>query len=78
MHRKTLVAEPHLHTLAQQVFSCEFCEISKNTFSYRTPPVAASGHSKICPKHYLLMIAIESFRYFKTLTDERSHTSDYI
>ena len=24
------------------VFSCEFCEISKNTFSYRTPPVAAS------------------------------------
>ena len=30
-------------TLAQ-VFSCEFCEISKNTFSYRTPPVAASGY----------------------------------
>ena len=28
-------------TLAQ-VFSCEFCEISKNTFSYRTPPVVAS------------------------------------
>ena len=27
-------------TLAQ-VFSCEFCEISKNAFSYRTPPVAA-------------------------------------
>ena len=26
-----------------QVFSCEFCEISKNTFSYRTPPLAASG-----------------------------------
>ena len=25
-----------------QVFSCEFCEISKNTFSYRTPPLAAS------------------------------------
>ena len=25
------------------VFSCEFCEISKNTFPYRTPPVAASG-----------------------------------
>ena len=29
-------------TLAQ-VFSCEFCEISKNTFFYRTPLVAASG-----------------------------------
>ena len=28
-------------TLAQ-VFSCEFCEISKNTFSYRTTLVAAS------------------------------------
>ena len=25
-----------------QVFSCEFCEISKNTFSYRTPKVAGS------------------------------------
>ena len=25
-----------------QVFSCEFCEISQNTFSYRLPPVAAS------------------------------------
>ena len=24
------------------VFSCEFCETSKNTFSYRTPQVAAS------------------------------------
>ena len=26
-----------------QVFSCEFCGISKNTFFYRTPLVAASG-----------------------------------
>ena len=25
-----------------QVISCEFCEISKNTFFYRTPPVATS------------------------------------
>ena len=24
------------------MLSCEFCEISKNTFCYRTPPVAAS------------------------------------
>ena len=29
-------------TLAQ-VFSCEFCEIFKNTVFYRTPPVATSG-----------------------------------
>ena len=28
-------------------FSCEFCEISKNTFSYRTPPVAASERWEI-------------------------------
>ena len=27
-----------------RVFSCEFCEISKNTFFYRTFPVAASGN----------------------------------
>ena len=26
-----------------QVFSCEFCEIFKNSFFYRTPPLAASG-----------------------------------
>ena len=25
-----------------QVFSCEFCQISKSTFLHRTPPVAAS------------------------------------
>ena len=26
------------------MFSCEFCEIFKNTFFYRAPPVAASEH----------------------------------
>ena len=31
-------------TLAQ-VFSCEFCEIFKNNFCYRTPPVAASDET---------------------------------
>ena len=25
----------------KQMFPCEFCEIFKNTFSYRIPPVAA-------------------------------------
>ena len=29
-----------------QVFSCEFCEISKNIFCYRTPPVAAPIYKK--------------------------------
>ena len=28
-----------------QVFSCEFCEISKNTFFHRTPLVAASDNT---------------------------------
>ena len=28
--------------IVAQVFSCEFCEISWNSFSYRVPPVAAS------------------------------------
>ena len=47
IHRKTPVPESQAcnfikkETLAQ-VFSCEFCEISKNTFLYRTPLVSAS------------------------------------
>ena len=45
-------------TLAQ-VFSCEFCEISKNTFCYRTPPVAASDNLKLIfcmyELHYLVI-----------------------
>ena len=33
-------------TLAQ-IFSCEFCEISKNNFSYRAPSVAKKSISKL-------------------------------
>ena len=29
-------------TKTEKCFPMNFCEISKNTFSYRTPPVAAS------------------------------------
>ena len=29
-----------------QVFSCEFCEISTNTFSYKIPPATASVSQK--------------------------------
>ena len=36
-------------TLAQ-VFFREFCDIAKNTYSYRTPPVAASGEKKHFPR----------------------------
>ena len=31
--------------LQHKVFSCEICKVFKNTFFYRTPPVAASGKS---------------------------------
>ena len=44
-----------------QVFSCEFCKISGNTFSYRTPPVAASvkareASRKIWESHKIFVI----------------------
>ena len=42
IHRKTIVPEPLKKETLEQVFSCEFCVISKNTFSYRTHLVAAS------------------------------------
>ena len=35
------------------MFSCEFCEISKNTFSYRIAPVFAS------PKEMLVKVSAE-------------------
>ena len=38
-----------IKTLAQ-VFSCEFCEISQNTFFYRTPLVAASDSSPLATR----------------------------
>ena len=44
-------------TLAQ-VFPCEFCEISRNSFSYRTPPMAASSFSGI----YSAVVTTEPFR----------------
>ena len=40
-------------------FSCEFCEISKNTLLHRTPLVAASIHNiKICRSAVLFIIFI--------------------
>ena len=42
-------------TLAQ-LFSCEFCEISKNTLSYRTPPAAASAISCTQPSTFLSLL----------------------
>ena len=37
-------------TLAQ-MFSCEFCEISKNIFFYRTPHVAAFARNELCSEY---------------------------
>ena len=51
-------------TLAQ-VFSSEYCENFKNTFSYRTPPVATSG--KIRTKS--LKLAKFQFQLFLTTVD---------
>ena len=57
-------------TLAQ-VFSCEFCEIFKNTFSYVTPPMAASEglifllvflhKDSICPLKFRSILIPKSF-----------------
>ena len=44
-------------TLAQ-LFSCEFCEISKNTLSYRTPLVATSIISKGTVTFLLLLLLL--------------------
>ena len=51
MHRKGPVPKPLFikkETLAQ-TFSCKFCGTFKNTFIYRTPPLAASGLIHISP-----------------------------
>ena len=40
-----------------QVLSCEFCEISKNTFSYRTSPVAASANHEMFLVTMLLKVS---------------------
>ena len=47
-------------TLAQ-VFSCGFCEISKNSFSYRARPVAASG---LLQKKFIFLPDLNYFHYF--------------
>ena len=46
-------------TLAQGFF-WEFCEISKNTFCYRTPPVAAS----VCCRRKVPAVKIEKLKAF--------------
>ena len=40
-------------------FSCESCKISKNTFSYRTFPVAASVNKIFQNANWLLLVAFD-------------------
>ena len=46
-----------------QVFPCEFCEISKNTLSYRTHPVAASVFKRFLSTCEWLLLAVLTIRY---------------
>ena len=50
------------NTLAQ-VFSCEFCENSNNTFYYRTPLVAASKVKAKRPLSHISKLASDRFCY---------------
>ena len=71
------------------MFSCEFCEISKNIFSYRTTPVAASESKNIVARimTYMLYICVffeenfffahdanDAFHIFVILTRKRIET----
>ena len=42
------------------MFSCEFCDISKNIFSYKTPPVGAFFENKNHKKMEMNITVIKS------------------
>ena len=50
-------------TLAQ-LFSCDFCEISKNTFPYRTPLVTASEKYNLPCQALLIILSVNSAGLF--------------
>ena len=60
-------------TLAQ-VFSCEFCEIFKTTFFYRTPLVAAS----VISFTVVIINGLEYLYHHKTLPDTTTLTTSII
>ena len=43
-----------------QVFSFEFCEVSNNAFSYRTPPLSASDISTFLIKDFEKFLSMEN------------------
>ena len=60
-----------IETLAH-VFSCEFCEISENTFFYRTPLVAASERLPLLKRK----VSFLTFKYPKfTMTEWFYHVT---
>ena len=54
-----------------QVFSCEFCDISKNTFLYRTPLVGASVASL---SHFVQDFRIKYFSCYSHISRNISNT----
>ena len=52
----------HKKETMPQVFSCEFCKIFKNIFSYGTPPAAASAYPHLSFQRYELEV---SFNFVK-------------
>ena len=56
------------------MFSCDFCEISKNTFFYRTPLVAAFAKKRYYP--VFLTVVFEQCIIFETLA-KTIHTIDH-
>ena len=62
-------------TLAQ-VFSCEFCEISKKTYSYRTTPMAASLHKRcwyfFAVSYQKICVSIILVSFFDEISNFRS------
>ena len=53
------------------MFSCQICEISRNIFSYRTPPLAASGWGNQQTWRYKRNFLIEQFKanVFESVTE---------
>ena len=73
-------------TLAQ-VFFCEFCKISKKTFSYRTPPVAGciwtlnfdtkAEENHILTENYFLVFAVvQSLKFVRNVLSSLTFRAD--
>ena len=50
-----------------QVFSCEFCEISKENLSYRTPPMTASVWTSYISSIYILCLGEWGWRFLSLI-----------